>query len=118
MMTLLQWPWSISPSRNQTPGAIRRTVSGLASERETNRAMPARVVNSRTRNGRRRVMGLPPLGILYTRAAARGRMSEAVRRRGDGPPAETVAARRLFYATKGFNGRKPLRATFSAVVYF
>src|SRR5450432_2771424 len=42
MMMLLQWPRCCrSPSRNQMPGKIGCTVSGLASVRATNRAVAA-----------------------------------------------------------------------------
>src|SRR3954463_16650870 len=41
-MMLLQWPrFFRSPSRNHTPGAICSTLSGLASPRETKKAVNA-----------------------------------------------------------------------------
>ncbi|SPF41218.1 hypothetical protein SBA4_2670007 [Candidatus Sulfopaludibacter sp. SbA4] len=71
MITLLQWPCCMSPSRNQTPGTTRRMVSGLASERETNSAIPARAENANSNKARSRLMAHPPLGLLYTLFAAR-----------------------------------------------
>ena len=65
MMMLLQWPWSMSPSRNQTPGAMMRTVSGLASDRETNSATKPSVVNSRSSSERRCFMDFPSRTTLH-----------------------------------------------------
>src|SRR5436309_11996651 len=53
MMMLLQCPCSISPSRNQTPGAMIRTVSGVASERATKSATNPSVVNNSSSSERR-----------------------------------------------------------------
>src|ERR1017187_4068306 len=66
MITLLQWPCSISPSRNQTPGAMRRMVSGAASERATNRATAASETNPVSKQVLFRSMGHPLSGLLYT----------------------------------------------------
>src|ERR1035441_8180000 len=66
MITLLQWPCSISPSRNQTPGAMRRMVSGAASERATNRATAASETNPVSKPNRTRHIGHPLSGLLYT----------------------------------------------------
>src|ERR1035441_4090204 len=66
MIALLQWPCSISPSRNQTPGAIRRMVSGAASERATNRATPASATNPESKQIRTRHTWHPLSGLLYT----------------------------------------------------
>src|ERR1035438_2888289 len=66
MITLLQWPCSISPSRNQTPGAMRRMVSGAASERATNRATAASEANPVNKQILSRNMGHPLSGLLYT----------------------------------------------------
>ena len=52
MMTLLQWPASISPSRNHTPGATRRMTSGLASDRDTKSASPASTAKPNNRMAR------------------------------------------------------------------
>src|ERR1043166_9034315 len=56
MMMLLQWPCSISPSRNHTPGAMIRSVSGVAAEPETNSATNPSVVKSNSSNDRRCVI--------------------------------------------------------------
>src|SRR5437762_13779743 len=54
MMMLLQWPWpSISPLRNQTPGATYLTWLGSASERVAKNAATASAAN-RTRKTARR----------------------------------------------------------------
>src|SRR5579871_6336380 len=49
----------MSPSRNQTPGAMMRSVSGFASERETSRARPPNAVNASINTARRRLMTTP-----------------------------------------------------------
>src|SRR5271154_3848497 len=60
MMTLLQCPWcSMSPSRNQTPGAISFTVFGWASPRVRNRLTAARTPKTLAR--RKRFIGRPLL---------------------------------------------------------
>src|SRR5450755_501496 len=54
MMALLQWPsWSISPSRNQTPGAICFTVLGCASPRV--RKKPSESVSRKLLTSHRRM---------------------------------------------------------------
>src|ERR1035441_6264985 len=60
MIVLLQWTWSQSPWRNQTPGATRLMVSGLASERETNSAKAANPINPISNQARRFFMGASP----------------------------------------------------------
>src|SRR5215472_14280966 len=67
MITLLQWPRSFrSPSRNQTPGATMRTVSGTASERAAKKASPPSVANATMRKARKRDIEVSPWEILYS----------------------------------------------------